>query len=471
VESRLTMRLPRARIGLLTTGHEYYWRQFPRLQEKCLGMARKLTEILEGFAEVVVSDLIDTVDKSEKAGRMFREAAVDILFIFPLGYTTSMMIVPAVQGLDVPIRIINAHEDRSYDYHAADTTEYLYHEGVCCIPEYAGALVSLGRAFRVRTGHFGDRRLREELACDVRGAAAARAFRHMNFALLGQAYTNMTDMPIDECRLLRTFGRMLVRPEVEEIEETFHTVAPAELESMYAELRALYDVDATVTNDHLRDSARLAVAYQKVIEHYDIWAFGYYWWGVKEGITLLRSRSNLAVSRLASMGRPGVTEGDVKSAMGIKLFDLLGAGGMFAEFFSVDYDENFILMGHDGPSNINMAVGKPKLRHLDIHHGKSGHGLGIDFDFREGPVTLLNLTQNNAGQTFNIIYTTGEIVKGPVLGIGNPNCRVRLRKPIQEFMNEWCQHGPSHHVVIGYGDRSLEIEVAAESLGFRVARV
>ncbi|GAH98206.1 unnamed protein product, partial [marine sediment metagenome] len=86
---------------------------------------------------------------------------------------------------------------------------------------------------------------------------------------------------------------------------------------------------------------------------HNFYAFGYYWWGEKELITQLRSQSNLAVSRLAALGRPGVTEGDVKSAMAVKIMDLLGAGGMFVEFFSMNFDEDFMLMGHDGPSNIN----------------------------------------------------------------------------------------------------------------------
>ena len=82
-----------------------------------------------------------------------------MLLIFPLGYTPSMMIVPAVYELDVPIRILNAHIDRSYDYAEADTTIYLHHEGVCCVPEYAGVLVNLQKKFKVRTGFFDEREL------------------------------------------------------------------------------------------------------------------------------------------------------------------------------------------------------------------------------------------------------------------------------------------------------------------------
>jgi L-arabinose isomerase len=382
-----------------------------------------------------------------------------------------MNMVPAVMDLDVPIRILNAHEDKSYDYASADTALYLHHEGVCCIPEYAGALVNLGKKFKVRTGHFGDDRLWHELQADFDGAAAARYFKNMNIGLIGQVYTHMTDMPIDEHRLLRATGRMLVRPEVEEFENAYHRVTETQLEDMYRQFREMYDVDETVTNEHLRFSAQVAVAFDEIITKYDIYAFGFYWWGERELITQLRAQAGLAVSRLAALGRPGVTEGDVKSAMAMKILDLLGGGGMFVEFFAMDFDEDFFLMGHDGPSNVSMADGRPRLKHLDVHHGKSGHGLGIDFNMKEGPITLLNLTQFNAGDTFKLIYSVGEVIPGPILNIGNPNARVQVSRPLHEFMDAWCQEGPSHHIALGIGDHSAALEAFAEAMDFRVVRV
>ena len=122
----------------------------------------------------------------------------------------------------------------------ADTAIYLHHEGVCCIPEYSGTLVSLGKKFKVRTGHFEDERLWDELRDDCIGSAAARVFKKLNFAVIGETYTNMTDMPIDEHRLLRATGKLLIRPEVEEIEEAFKRVKEEQLENMYIQFRQLY---------------------------------------------------------------------------------------------------------------------------------------------------------------------------------------------------------------------------------------
>jgi len=459
------------RIGLLPTGHFYYWPQFPNLKKMGMKMYNKLLEMLEEYADIVAPELVDTEEKSMRAEKLFKSKDIDMVLIFPLGYTASMQIVPAVRELDVPIRILNAHEDRSYDYASADTAIYLHHEGVCCIPEYSGALVNLGKKFKVRTGFFDDGRLKSEIKADFKGAAAANFFKNMNIGLIGEVYTHMSDMPIDEHRLLKATGKMLKRPEVEEIENAFHRVTDEQVEDMFCQFRALYDVDKTVTNEHMRFSAQAAIAYDEIIRRHDLFAFGYYWWGERELITQLRAQSNLAVSRLAALGRPGVTEGDVKSAMAMKIMDLLGAGGMFVEFFSMNFDENFILMGHDGPSNIAMAKGRPRLQHLKIHHGKSGHGLGIDFDMQEGSVTLLNLTQFDAGETFKMVYSVGEIIPGQILKIGNPNCRVRLCRPIHEFMDAWCQQGPSHHIALGYGDLSMELETFADAMNFRIIRV
>lgn len=434
-------------------------------------MLTALREMLSSWADVVAPDVVDSPAKAQQAAELFRREQVDIVFVFPLGYTPAMNMVPAVRPLDVPIRILNAHIDGSYDYAAADTATYLFHEGVCCVPEFAGTLISIGKQFKVRTGVFRDLRFQAELRSDLDGAAAARHFQAMSTGLIGQTYTHMGDMPIDEHRLLRATGRMLVRPEVEEIENAYHRVTEKQLAAMYDEFRATYDVDGSVTNEHLRFSAQTAVAFDEIIHKYDLEAFGFYWWGERELTTQLRSQSGLAVSRLTAMGRPGVTEGDVKSALAMKILHLLGGDGMFAEFFSMDFDEEFLLMGHDGPGNTAMACSRPRLTHLDVHHGKSGHGLGIDFAVNTGTVTLLNLTQFDAGETFKLIYTVASVIDGPILRIGNPNCRVKVGRPIHEFMEAWCQQGPSHHVAIGRGDLSAALETFAEAMRFRVARI
>ena len=283
----------RPKIGLLPTGHKIYWKQFPGLKDMGTNMYRKLVSELTKMGEVVAVELVDTHEKAIEAARVFSASDIDILLIFPFGYTTGMMIVPTVKNVSVPVCIINAHEDSSYDYKNADTAVYLHHEGPCCIPEYAYTLVNLNIKFKIVSGHFGDKRMWQELRCECDGAAAARMFKMLNFGIIGNTYTNMTDMPVDEQRIMKATGRLLCRPEVEEIEEAFGRVTDDQIEGMYTQFREMYCVDESVTNDHMKISAKIAVAFDEVITRYDISGFGYYWWGEKEEITFLRSHSSL----------------------------------------------------------------------------------------------------------------------------------------------------------------------------------
>ena len=203
----------RAKIGLLATGHLIYWDQFPGLKDMCMKMYHELISQLEKIGDVVSPGLVDTQAKAESAGRYFTEEKIDIILVCPLGYTTGMVLLPCVRHLDIPIRILNTHLDASYDYKTADTAEYLYHEGPCCIPEYAAGLMTIGKAFMVRTGPFSSQRFWDEVRADCNGAAAARAFRAMDVGIVGNTYTGMVDMPTDEHRWLKATGKMIVRPE------------------------------------------------------------------------------------------------------------------------------------------------------------------------------------------------------------------------------------------------------------------
>ncbi len=471
-ETKMSFR-PRARIGFLPTGHHRYWPQFPNLKGRALRMCKRFEEMLKDYADIVSFGLVDTPEKGVAAGNFFHEQDIDLILIFPLVYTPSINVAEAVIDSTAPLRILNAHEDRTRDYAKEDTEDYLQHEGVCCVPEIGGMLARMGKEFHVRTGTLNDKRLHQELQADFMGAAAARKFRNIQAGLIGNIYTGMTDMSIDEQRLLRTTGHLLICPEVEEIIDAYQKVTDEELKDMYAQFRQLYEVDKTVTDEHMHFSAQIAVAFDTIIKRHNIDCFGFYWWGERELVTQIRAQAGLAVSRLAAQGIAGVTEGDVKSAMAMKILNLLGGFGIFVEFFAMDFTENFVLMGHDGPANVRMAKGKPRLTYLDVIHGKTGHGLGIDFDMESGPVTLLNLTEHTSpsNNRFKLIYSIAEVIPGTVLSIGNPNCRIRLERPFPQFFEIWCQEGPGHHIALGRGDLSAALKSFAEATQFEITRV
>jgi L-arabinose isomerase len=105
----LTRRVPRPRIGLLPTGHRIYWEQFPHLKAMGQKMYGELRRHLEEIGEVVAPELVDTPEKAREAAGFFAANPIDILLVFPFGYTTGMCVAPVARAVTVPIRILNAH--------------------------------------------------------------------------------------------------------------------------------------------------------------------------------------------------------------------------------------------------------------------------------------------------------------------------------------------------------------------------
>jgi L-arabinose isomerase len=136
----------------------------------------------------------------------------------------------------------------------------------------------------------------------------------------------------------------------------------------------------------------------------------------------------------------------------------------------VDYNDNVILMGHDGPGHIAIAQGKTKVRPLEVYHGKVGHGLSVEMSVKHGPVTFLSVVQTADGK-LKLLTAEGESVPGPILEIGNTNSRYRFSLGARSFLNEWNAQGPAHHCAVGVGHVSSRLSKFAALLGMECVRV
>ena len=169
-------------------------------------------------------------------------------------------------------------------------------------------------------------------------------------------------------------------------------------------------------------------------------------------------------------GIPASSEGDLKTCLAMLIMDRLGAGGSFTEFYAMDFRDNFILMGHDGPGHIAISDARPALRGLGLYHGKRGSGVSVEFKVKTGPVTILGLTQTAAGK-LKLVGAEGDSLPGPILRVGNTNSRLRFGLGPAEFVNRWCAEGPTHHCALGVGHNLARIGKLASLLKIPLAEV
>ena len=172
----------------------------------------------------------------------------------------------------------------------------------------------------------------------------------------------------------------------------------------------------------------------------------------------------------AVRGIPVAGELEIKNAQAMKIMDCFGAGGSFTEFYAMDWNEDIVLMGHDGPGHLKIAEGKPRVRPLQIYHGKVGRGLSIEMSVKHGPVTLLSVVQTADGR-LELLVAEGQSVPGPILEIGNTNSRYKFPIGARAFVNNWNAQGPAHHCAVGIGHLARKLEKFAALLNMNIHRV
>jgi L-arabinose isomerase len=150
--------------------------------------------------------------------------------------------------------------------------------------------------------------------------------------------------------------------------------------------------------------------------------------------------------------------------------DRLEAGGSFAEIHPCDFLHDIVLVGHDGPHHIAVAQGTPVLRGLSLYHGKSGHGVSVEFSIRNGPVTCIALTQTFQGR-FKFVLAEGESLPGAIPATGNTNTRVRFPPNVGTFVENWSLEGPTHHFALAVGHVAHLVEDFARCFGIECVTV
>jgi len=469
------------RVGIFGIGLAAYWPQFDGLRERLEGYQRGIEARLEAMgAEVVSAGLVDTAQGARLAGETLAAARPDLVLVYTATYATSSQVLPTVQAAAAPVVILNLQPTRTLDYEAMTTGEWLANCSACCVPELAGAFTRSRIPFRIVTGTLVD----GDPAWDVlrewlEAAHAVRALRTARLGFLGHTYPGMLDLYSDLAQVHAQTGAHVEVLEIDELVERVESADADAVERKGEEIRATFDlaaagvdpIAAEITPEIFEWSARVAVGLDRLVEDFALDGLTYYYRG-SGGNIAERVAAGMIVgnSLLTARGVPASGEGDLKTSIGMLLLDRLGAGGSYTEFYALDFDHDFVLMGHDGPGHLAIAEGRPVARALGLFHGKAGAGLSIEMKVRLGPVTILGVTQTADGR-LKLLAAEGESIPGPTFRIGNTNSRIRFGSGPTAFFDAWCAEGPTHHVALGVGHRLTRVRKVADLLGLELAVV
>jgi L-arabinose isomerase len=469
------------RVGLFGIGLDAYWPQFEGLKPRLEGYVQLVAERLRRpGVEVVDLGLIDTPPKALDAGHRFRAEDVDLIFLYVTTYALSATVLPVVQRARVPVVVLNLQPAAAIDYarvnamrdRTAMTGEWLAHCSACSVPEIASVFRRARIDFHQVTGM-----LHDDTACWaeiddwIAAARTVHVLSHNRLGLMGHYYGGMLDIYTDLTRHCATFGGHIEILEVEELASLRRDLPAAAITAQVAAFREAFDIQSDCATDEIERAARTSVALDRLVARHDLGSLAYYHkgTGVEENEDVMSSII-LGTSLLTSRGVPVAGEYEVKNVQAMKLLDTLGAGGSFTEYYAMDFTDDVVLMGHDGPGHMAIANGRTKVRPLGVYHGKVGRGLSVEMSVRRGPVTLLSVVETGSGE-LGLLMAEGESVDGPILEIGNTNSRYRFAVGARAFVNAWNGHGPAHHCAVGVGHAAGTLEKIAALLRIDATRV
>ncbi|MBC3788687.1 arabinose isomerase [Spirosoma utsteinense] len=472
---------PALKVGLFGIGLDAYWPQFAGLEDRLLGYVQQVAEKLQRpYAQVVNIGLVDTPDKAVQAGHYFRQADVDILFVYVTTYALSATVLPVVQRANVPVILLNLAPDAAIDYDAFNqlndrtrmTGEWLAYCSACPVPEIANVFRRAGISFHQVTGMLHNDPVGwREIDEWIEAAHVAQVMAHNRLGLMGNYYGGMLDIYSDPTLQLITFGGQMVVLEVDELSALKEDVSQEAIQERIDTFSDLFDVQTDCAPAELYRAARTSVALDQLVEKYQLGSLAYYHKGTGNPTNAdTMSSIILGTSLLTGRGVPVAGEYEIKNAQAMKIMDTFGAGGSFTEYYALDFTDDVVLMGHDGPGHVQITEGKTKVKPLQVYHGKVGAGLSIEMSIKNGPVTLLSVVEDGRGK-LQLLVAEGESVAGPILEIGNTNSRYRFPMGARQFVNDWNSHGPAHHCAVGVGHIASKLEKLGQLLRIEVIQV
>ena len=468
------------KIGLFGIGLDTYWPQFDGLLTKLKTYHSEIKDRLESFqVNIVDAGIVDNLEKAGAAAKRFISEDVELIFLNISTYALSSTVLTVVQKTRKPVVVLNLQPVSAIDYEKFNalrdrgkkTGEWLAHCQACSAPEIASVFNRAGIDYFLVTGYLQDPLAWIGIENWVDAAKVRAIMKDNRVGVIGNYYGGMLDVYSDLTQHSALFGNHFEIIEVSELKSIRDSINKESIINKMDQFHKEFNVSPECEEKEIERAVKTSCALDELVKSKQLGAIVYYFEGKGDPeyeniVTSIIAGNTL----LTGHNVPVAGEYEVKNVQAMKILDSFGAGGSFSEFYLMDFEDDVVLLGHDGPAHPAIAEGRVGLVPLPIYHGKPGKGLSIQMTVKHGPVTILSVVQGSDGK-LSLLVAEGESVPGPVLNIGNTNSRYRFSIGARTFVNEWSKAGPAHHCAVGVGHIADKIDKLGALLGIEVKKI
>jgi L-arabinose isomerase len=356
------------KVGLFGIGLDTYWTQFDGLLDNLKAYQEQIkNRIAEFGVEVADAGMVDNPVKAREAADYLKSQDVEIVFLYVSTYALSSTVLPVAQKLKVPVVILNLQPVAELDYEAFNklgdrgkmTGVWLEHCQACSVPEIASVFNRSGIQYDFVTGYLQDEEAWREIEAWTEAARVAAAMRNNRLGILGHYYGGMLDVYTDTTKQSAVFGTHIELLEMCELKKYRDEVTDAEVQSKIQEFHKAFDVSLECEMDEIERAARTSLALDKLVKVRNLGSMAYYYEG-ESGNEYENIVTSVIAGNTLLTGKniPVAGECEVKNAQAMKIMAEFGAGGSFSEFYLMDFKDDVVMLGHDGPAHFAIAEGR-----------------------------------------------------------------------------------------------------------------
>ncbi len=459
------------KIGLLVTALlEDDYNKTGHVRPRMRQATDRIAALLAPYGEVVNPGFVEYEPDADRATEAFNAAGVDLIVALELAYQKGIIAVRPLLRTTAPVLVWNTQQIRRLP-EDADFDLIMENSGMAGLPELTSALIRAGRPFELLTSHIADPQGLKAIGEYAAAAGTARRLNAMRVGMIGHPYEGMTDLMVDYLSLRDVVGPVVWPIEPEKVAVKVSEMDATRVKAFVREQGARHD--ASQMPPELFDrSARLALALLDVAREgpFDALATFDQVWLTDPRVGIVPS---FGTGYLCAQHIPVATEADVTTAVAMMILQEVAGEVTFLENYVIDFENDAIILSHDGHGNPALAAEAKKVRIKPsiYYEGVNGRGAGLEFAYKPGPVTILSLIPLGDGD-WRMIVSEGESLPMEPRPVAAPQMLFRYAGGgIAEFCDAWLMAGAPHHMALCYGHVAPLIEKLGSLMEIDVACV
>lgn len=333
--------------------------------------------------------------------------------------------------------------------------------------QFTGAIKKMGwfKNYRAVVGWLDDQKAYNQIQKYANAVYAYNNLQNKNIGVIGHVFRGMYDFEHDKTKVKGKLGPNCINIQVSHLVDIWENVSDKEVRDLVTGVKRRFKV-LGINDDDVYKASKLAIAMKDVVNKFNLDALCYL--GQHHVEQKTQTTAYLGSAMLQESGIMTISEGDINGLTMMMIQRLLtGTTPWMGEWGGFDEKLNALLIMMHGFADPAIAKDPDDIRVVTSpeNWGYTGNGFSFEFTAKPGRASIGHFIDDQDG--YRMLISTGDILDLPCIPCGECNLRIKVDKPVKDYLVDLLNHGFAHHSIIINGDLSEELSFIADLMDIK----